>query len=781
MSDGEVVFNTKLDNKQLEKDLAKLSKQIASKEQKLAQNDSDYSASIKHWRMLADQSNEARINLKSVRDEQAAIQEAMANGSAEDYMAAFERKDKIDAGVKKAESLVAELQKPFDEATRKMTKLGEEGDHLRNEISEMKEHAGELVERISKAAESQKIQAQAAEKAADATARASEVLPEIPNRANTMSEAMARAETYMQKFSARVKGLAKRALVFSVIAAGLRHLKDWLWNVIQTDNEATAAMAQLKGALLTMVQPLMSVVIPAFTMLVRVLTSVISTIAQLIALLTGKSFSGMKQGAKAANQQAKAIKGVGSAAKEASKYLAGFDELNVMSDSSSDSGGGGGAIETPDFDFGAEKSEEQLWNILGLIELVAAGLLGWKFGNGFLDGVKKALGFFLIINGAIRLITEYFDAWQNGISFDSLNVMLGSLLEIVLGLYLAFGPTAAAIGLIAGGLALVVLGIQDIIKNGFTLENLITTISGILLASVGIVALTGSWIPLLIGAIASLLLVIVNFFGDTDQLVGGLREILDGFKDFFSGIFSGDIDKTCGGISKMIHGLQDVLFSVIDALKNMLFSFLDWLDEKTGGKLHGIIEMIKGLFSGAFGFIKDALGSVLSGITQMLNGLIKFLSGVFTGNWSQAWEGIKDIVAGAWDAVAGIIEAGVNAIIRGINWLTQQMNKISFSVPSWVPGIGGRSIGINIPTISEVQIPRLATGTVIPPNQEFLAVLGDQKHGTNIEAPLDTIKQAVAEVASPAQVLELLAQISLCFWHRSGMEMVKLICANCPV
>lgn len=73
-----------------------------------------------------------------------------------------------------------------------------------------------------------------------------------------------------------------------------------------------------------------------------------------------------------------------------------------------------------------------------------------------------------------------------------------------------------------------------------------------------------------------------------------------------------------------------------------------------------------------------------------------------------------------------------------------------------MPGIGGKSYGINIPHVSEIKIPRLATGAVIPPNREFLAVLGDQPRGTNIEAPLDMIvdafRQAMREYGG--QVIE---------------------------
>lgn len=118
---------------------------------------------------------------------------------------------------------------------------------------------------------------------------------------------------------------------------------------------------------------------------------------------------------------------------------------------------------------------------------------------------------------------------------------------------------------------------------------------------------------------------------------------------------------------------------------------------------------------------------------------------MFTADWEKAWEGIKEIFRGIWNTIVGGLEAAVNLIIKGINWLIDQLNKIHFEIPDWVPGIGGKSFGINISHVNELKIPRLAQGAVIPPNREFMAVLGDQKQGTNIEAPADLIRQIVRE------------------------------------
>lgn len=82
-----------------------------------------------------------------------------------------------------------------------------------------------------------------------------------------------------------------------------------------------------------------------------------------------------------------------------------------------------------------------------------------------------------------------------------------------------------------------------------------------------------------------------------------------------------------------------------------------------------------------------------------------------------------------------------------VNNIAQMLNSLHIDIPDWVPGIGGGKLGFNIPTWTPGQIPYLATGAVIPPNREFMAVLGDQKHGNNIEAPESLLRKIVREEA----------------------------------
>ena len=115
---------------------------------------------------------------------------------------------------------------------------------------------------------------------------------------------------------------------------------------------------------------------------------------------------------------------------------------------------------------------------------------------------------------------------------------------------------------------------------------------------------------------------------------------------------------------------------------------------------------------------------------------------------SDIWNGIGETIKTAVNGIIGFINRMISAVVTGINAVINALNGLSFDLPDI---FGGGHVGFHISTLTAPQIPYLAQGAVIPANREFLAVLGDQSHGTNVEAPLDTIKQAVAEVMEDLQ------------------------------
>ena len=538
----------------------------------------------------------------------------------------------------------------------------------------------------------------------------------------------------MNTFSKRVSGLFKRVLVFSLITRALQSLRTWLGKTIMQNEEARAAVARLKAAFLTLAQPILQVVIPVFVKLVDILTQVVTAIAKFFGMLSGKSWASQKAAAQGLSDEEKALKGVGAAADDARKSMAGFDEINQITSNQASGGGGGagGAASTdiaPDFS-SLDMAEDKLHDILGLVGAIAAGLLAWKIASLFTNDLSKIWGIALAVAGAFALVYFWLDAWNNGIDLQNFLGMLAGLAALAGGLAIAFGPTAAAIALVVGGLAMLVVGIKDVIENGFTLENTLTIIAGLLAAGIGISILTGSWIPLLIAGFVAALVALVSFTGHGEELIQGLKKIIDGFGKFFKGVFTGDLKLAAEGAKQIWAGLKQTWNAIVNSIKDAWSAFITWLQGKNPA-LAAIFETIGKLFSDQYNAWK-----------KILSGLITFLTGVFTGDWKKAWNGVLDILKGVWNLIVGTVEGAINFIIDGINLLVSALNKIHFEVPDWVPLVGGKSFGINITPVSRVSLPRLASGAVIPPNREFMAVLGDQKSGTNIETPLSTMVQA---------------------------------------
>lgn len=120
--------------------------------------------------------------------------------------------------------------------------------------------------------------------------------------------------------------------------------------------------------------------------------------------------------------------------------------------------------------------------------------------------------------------------------------------------------------------------------------------------------------------------------------------------------------------------------------------------------------------------LQDTLNSfdgLFKGIKTIFDGIIKLVKGVFTGEWETAWEGIKQITKGVFDSLWAIAKWPLNMIISGLNTLIRGANRIKFDVPDWVPGIGGKQFGFNIP-----QIPKLAKGTILNAPGRGVPVVG---------------------------------------------------------
>lgn len=229
------------------------------------------------------------------------------------------------------------------------------------------------------------------------------------------------------------------------------------------------------------------------------------------------------------------------------------------------------------------------------------------------------------------------------------------------------------------------------------------------------------------------------------------------FRDFWKGLWSGIKDIA----SSAWKAIKEFFVSAWKKIKSIWSACKPYFSAIFKGikKIFApIVEFFKSTFKNAldaiksvFSTVKDFFSGIVKGIKNIFSGFIDFITGVFTGDWKKAWNGVKKIFKGVWDVFYSIVKAPINLIIDGINFLWKgiytAVKGIVDSIGSVAGALGdifGKDWHFKMPK-NPPTIPKLATGAVIPPNQEFLAVLGDQKRGTNIETPENLLRQIMRE------------------------------------
>ena len=413
---------------------------------------------------------------------------------------------------------------------------------------------------------------------------------------------------------------------------------------------------------------------------------------------------------------------------EMKKTLAGFDDIQILSANTADNTGGGGldgGLQGMGADLGGsldgssyvDEVDETLTAIMGIValSLAAVGLILLFTGN-----IGWGVGF--IIAGAATLTVTTASASEFG--YDGIIQMLTTIMGVAGGALLALGiillwiggvvGTPIAIGMIIAGGALIVSAVAA--QAAFAPDDiaawlsLIMGIAGGALLALGVILCMVGSVPLgvgmiIAGAVSLVSAVALNF----DAVVEAIRGPLGVIMAIVGGaLLVLGIILVCTGVGIPLG----IALIAAGAASLVTVTALNW---------DAIVDWVKGAWEAVKAFWNAHIAQI------------------FTARW---WLNLgKNCINGL---IAGF-EGGINGIISAfksmINWIVDGLNKISFDIPDW---LGGGSFGINIPraNFGRVSIPRLAQGAVIPPNREFLAVLGDQKQGTNIEAPLQTIVDA---------------------------------------
>ena len=641
----------------------------------------------------------------------------------------------FDAGLAKLENNAKKAANNVDKAAQKVATLRQQLEELQAVAENEKKTRStgtvsqETGEAIQKTTQQMKMAQLNLESSQIAQEKASAAVSEYVGKQRLAALTTQNVSEQFKKFTKRIAGLAKRVFIFTMITKALRTMRKMLLSTIGADKQMSTSLAQIRGNLISAFAPIYNYILPAIRTLLAWLAKLTAVVSVFINSLFGKTASQADASAKALYNQASATEATGDAAEKAKKQLSGLDEMNRWESNDSSGGGGGGSSgAAPKFDLSDQVDTGKIGKIAAVVRelspyvaAVAAGFAAWKIGKKFLGNLSKAKQLALAVAGAVLMAINVVDMLKNGINFDNLTGYIIGAAVAVTGLGLAFGVLGGAITAIVAGLVLLGVAIRDVIKNGFNNKNLTAITVALLTIGGAIAIITGAWIPLLIAAIAAVVVWIVAKWTSIKEWISKTISSIDAaFEQHLANVEAG------------AAAAVDWLIAKWTAVK-------DWF--------RGLWEKVSSGAVAAWDGIKSAFKSVPEWFQSKFRDAWQKVKDVFSTG-GRIWSGIKECIESTFRTV-------VNAIIRGMNTIIAvPFNRINFMLNTirnaHFLGISPFQNLWGVNPLPVPQIPMLARGAVIPANRQFLAVLGDQRNGNNLEAPESLLRQIVREEAGGA-------------------------------
>ena len=682
---------------------------------------------------------------------------------------------KFDAGLAKLENNAKKAANNVDKAAQKVDELRKQLAELRAvEESEKKTRktgtvSQETAEAIQKTTQQLKTAQLNLEGSQIAHEKASAAVSEYVGKQRLAALTTQNVSEQFKKFTKRIAGLAKRVFIFTMITKALRAMRKMLLSTIGADKQMSTSLAQIRGNLISAFAPIYNYILPAIRTLLAWLSKLTAVVSVFINSLFGKTASQADASAKALYNQASATEAAGDAAEKAKKQLSGLDEMNRWESNDSSGGGGGGSSGiAPKFDLSDQVDTGKIGKIAAVVRelspyvaAVAAGFAAWKIGKKFLGNLSKAKQLALAVAGAVLMAINVADMLKNGINFDNLTGYIIGAAAAITGLGLAFGVLGGAITAIVAGLVLLGVAIRDVIKNGFNNKNLTAITVALLTIGGAIAIITGAWIPLLIAAIAAVVVWIVAKWTSIKEWISKTISSIDAaFEQHLANVEAGAaavvdwvIEKWTSikeWISKTISSIDAAFEQHLANVEAGAAAVVDWVIEKW--------TAVKDWFSGLWEKVSSGAVAAWDGIKSAFKSVPEW----FQSKFRDAWQKVKDVFSTGgriWSGIKEGIESTfrtvVNAIIRGMNTIIAvPFNKINSMLNTirnaHFLGISPFQNMWGVNPLPVPQIPMLARGAVIPANRQFLAVLGDQRNGNNLEAPESLLRQIVREEAGGA-------------------------------
>lgn len=357
-----------------------------------------------------------------------------------------------------------------------------------------------------------------------------------------------------------------------------------------------------------------------------------------------------------------------------------------------------------------------LADMAGAIWAKAAPLLE-MLGNALLNGLERAVDLLAPVAGNILAIFT-------GIADFITGVFTGDWDKALQGLQNIFGNALAGLGNLA------VAGFTAILEIGTSIWPAIDNA-----VQAGIAAISSRF-PVLGAVLGSL-------WSTVQKVWSNIQVILQNAIQFVQNVFAGNWSGAWQNIVNIFSTIFSTVASIAMAPLNMLASGVQAAINSVAAFLSEKFPFLGALFSGWAASISAAIEN----IKAIFSGIIDFVQNVFSGNWSAAWQNIVDIFGNLFGMIVNLAKAPINGVISAINFVLEKINGISVTIPDWVPGVGGSTLGFNIPTI-----PQLAAGGIVT-----APTILEAGEGGEAEAilPLSKLAAMLQSVANAPEVQDI--------------------------
>ena len=323
----------------------------------------------------------------------------------------------------------------------------------------------------------------------------------------------------------------------------------------------------------------------------------------------------------------------------------------------------------------------------------------------------------------VEAITDLF-SWLNGLDDEITNIIV-----IIGTVVAAIGPLLVVIGTLAGPISTAIslfgkfkLALFGASESAGAIGTVVSALSGPLLAIIALVVAIVAALVNLWNTNEGFRNAVVDIVNQVMSILQNLavvvQPIFDTLKIALLAIWQEALVPLWENFQIVIANIVTLISWLFDGISPIINAIVSLIEIIVIPLIQGLLTVIVGFVTSSAGLLGSFLSSVsgiIDAVIQAIRGLIYFITGVFTGDWRKAWEGVIDIFGAIFNTIRNVCRAPINAVIgclngaiSGINKMIDGLNTLHFDIPDWVPALGGKSFGLSLSHLGK--IPALATG-----------------------------------------------------------------------